>query len=539
MTKPLRTSAAAEVDPITVEVISSAFASIVEEMGELLIRSSHSTNIKERRDCSTALLDADGELLCQAEHIPMHLGSFLGVVPNILKRHPLEGIAPGDVFIANDPYEGGGTHLPDILLAEPVFFDGALIAWVVNTGHHADFVDRGHAHIFQEGLRIPPVRLYRKGVLQEEMLDLILLNCQAPEERLKDLRAQRGVGRLGVERMTGLCERYGAGVVKAAGLALMDYAERRMRLAISKLPQGTYRFADRFDCTEIPEELELKLELVVGQDTLDLVFESPPQVRASINVPREALLASVYFAVKAALDPTIPPNAGLARPLSVAANEGGVLNCSRPAAVNGRLQPCQRVVDLVFGALAQAVPDQITAAGAGACPSVTFVGAGPGPADSWIYLEAIGGGAGARREKDGLDGVHVSMTNSSNLPVEALETEYPLTVLSYALIEGSGGEGRRRGGRGLLRSYRVEADCRVRIGGSRLRSRPWGLAGGLPGASGAVRLGPGVPPFAGAGGVLRAGQVVEIESPGGGGFGPPEAREPELRLRDRADWGSR
>ena len=197
------------IDPVTVEVIGSALSSITEEMGEALVRASYSTNIKERRDCSTALFNTRGETLCQAEHIPMHLGSFIGIIPHILKRHPVAEMQPGDVFVGNDAYEGGGTHLPDLVLAEPIFFRGEIIAWAVNTAHHADFADRGHAHIYQEGLRIPPIRLYRAGTLQTDIQELILLNCQVPRERLSDLRAQMAANRLGVERMTALCAKYG------------------------------------------------------------------------------------------------------------------------------------------------------------------------------------------------------------------------------------------------------------------------------------------------------------------------------------------
>ena len=203
------------VDPITVEVIGSAFASIAEEMGEALVRASYSTNIKERRDCSTALFDTEGNTLCQAEHIPMHLGSFIGLLPHILKRHPVGEMRPGDVFCGNDAYEGGGTHLPDIVLAEPVFVDGAIVAWAVNLAHHADFADRGHAHIYQEGLRIPPIRLYRAGEPQKDVLELILLNCQVPRERLSDLRAQMAANRLGVERLQALCAKYSTATVLA------------------------------------------------------------------------------------------------------------------------------------------------------------------------------------------------------------------------------------------------------------------------------------------------------------------------------------
>ncbi|MDT8265749.1 hydantoinase B/oxoprolinase family protein, partial [Roseomonas sp. DSM 102946] len=251
----------AMVDPITVEVISSALSSITEEMGEALVRASYSTNIKERRDCSTALFNTAGETLCQAEHIPMHLGSFIGIIPHILKRHPVAEMRPGDVFMGNDAYEGGGTHLPDIVLAEPVFVeDGGtsrIVAWAVNTAHHADFADRGHAHIFQEGIRIPPIRLYRAGELQKDVQELLLLNCQVPRERLSDLRAQMAANRLGVERMQALCAKYGTDTVLAAGDALLDYAERKMRAGIATIPDGTYRFEDLFDNPEIDRDLPM------------------------------------------------------------------------------------------------------------------------------------------------------------------------------------------------------------------------------------------------------------------------------------------
>ncbi|HUZ65650.1 MAG TPA: hydantoinase B/oxoprolinase family protein [Acetobacteraceae bacterium] len=527
--------AAPAIDPITVEVIGSAFASIAEEMGEALVRASYSTNIKERRDCSTALFDTRGNTLCQAEHIPMHLGSFIGILPHILKRHPIGGIRPGDVFVGNDAYEGGGTHLPDIVLAEPIFFGGAIVGWAINTAHHADFADRGHAHIYQEGLRIPPIRLYRAGELQNDVQELILLNCQVPRERLSDLRAQMAANRLGVQRMGALCAKYGTGTVLAAGDALQDYAERKMRAGIGTIPDGTYRFEDQFDNPELDAPLDLAVEITVAGDAMHLHFDSPPQVRAGINLVHTALLSTVYYAVKTVADPTILPNAGLARPLRVTAPEGTVLNCSHPAAVNGRVATCQRVVDLIHGALAQAVPERVIAACNGSCASATFIGTQPADGSLWVYLETIGGGSGARATKDGLDGVHVHMTNTSNLPAEALELEYPLTLLRYELVDGSGGAGTFRGGMGLRRVYRAEADCRLRIDGARLRSAPWGLAGGLPGGRGAFRFSEDVAPFDHGSGALRKGQIVEIVTPGAGGYGPPAGRARDAVARDLAE----
>lgn len=523
------------VDPITVEVIGSAFASIAEEMGEALVRASYSTNIKERRDCSTALFDTEGNTLCQAEHIPMHLGSFIGILPHILKRHPIEQMRPGDVFAGNDAYEGGGTHLPDIVLAEPIFADETIVGWAVNLAHHADFADRGHAHIYQEGLRIPPVRLYREGVIQQDVLELILLNCQVPRERLSDLRAQMAANRLGVARMQALCGKYGTATVLAAGRALQDYAERKMRAGIAAIPDGTYEFTDSFDNPELDGQMQFACRIEVAGEEMKLHFDSPPQARAGINMTYTALLSAVYYAVKTVVDPTILPNSGLARPITVTAPAGTVLHCVHPAAVNGRLAACQRVVDLIHGALFQAVPERVIAACNGACVSATFVGASPKDGSLWVYLETIGGGSGARAHKDGLDGVHVHLTNTSNLPVEALELEYPLTLLRYELVDGSGGAGRQRGGMGLRRVYRAEADCRLRVDGARLHTPPWGLAGGLPGGMANFRFSEGVPRFDHGSGALRAGDVVEIVTPGAGGYGPPGERPPAQVARDVAE----
>jgi N-methylhydantoinase B len=522
------------IDPITIEVIGSALSSIVEEMGEALVRASYSTNIKERRDCSTALFDTRGAMLCQAEHIPMHLGSFIGIIPEIIKRHPVASMQPGDVFIGNDAYAGGGTHLPDIVLGEPIFVDGRLVAWAVNTAHHADFADRGHAHIYQEGLRIPPIRLYRAGELQTDVQELILLNCQVPRERLSDLRAQMAANRLGVQRLQALCAKYSTDTVLAVGDALQDYAERKMRAGIAALPDGTYRFDDTYDNPELGRALPVSVEITIAGDDMRLHFVGPPQVRAGINMIYTALLSSVYYAVKAVVDPTILPNSGLARPLTVTAPPGTIFNAVHPAAVNGRTSTSQRAADLVIGALAQAAPERAIAAGNGACATASFSGADP-EGHLWVYLETIGGGSGARAGKDGLDGVHVHMTNTSNLPVEALEVEYPLTVLRYELIEGSGGAGRYRGGMGLRRIYRAEADCHLRLDGSRLFSVPWGLAGGKAGSPGTFRFSDGIALGGEGRAALRAGDVVEIDTPGAGGHGAPQEREPEALARDLAD----
>ena len=524
------------VDPITVEVIGNALASIVEEMGETLVRAAYSTNIKERRDSSTCLFDAAGRTLCQAMHIPMHLGSLIGVVEAIVQRHDAASIREGDVFVGNDAYTGGGTHLPDIVLAEPIFIDGELVGWATNLAHHADFVDREHAHIFQEGLRIPPVRLYREGRLQQDVMDLILLNMQVPRERLNDFRAQMAANRQGIQRFQALCRRYGRDLVLAACDALLDYAERLTRAGIRTIPSGVYTFEDRYDGDEIDGELVFKTRIEVRDDEIFLDFDAPPQVRAGINLVWTGLLATVYYAIKTLIGAEIPPNAGLFRPIHVTATKGSVLNCVEPAAVNARLDSCQRVVDLIHGALAPAIPERIIAACNGACVSSTFSGINPRTGSYYVYLETIGGGFGARASKDGLDGVHVHLTNTSNLPVEALETEYPLVVERYELVDDSGGAGTFRGGMAIRRQIRNEGgECRTFVHGTRRLSAPWGLFGGRAGGKCRFTYSNGVEPPVKGKTFLAPGERATIETPGAGGYGDPRRRERERVRRDLAE----
>lgn len=532
----LQTTSDTDVDPITVELIGNALNSIVEEMGETLIRAAYSTNIKERRDCSTALFDSQGRTLVQAEHIPIHLGSFIGVIEAITTRTDPDDIHEGDVFIGNDAYTGGGTHLPDIVLAAPIFVDERLMAWAVNLAHHADFVDRAHAHIFQEGIRIPPVRLYRQGKLQEDLLDTILLNCQVPRERRNDLHAQMAANRTGIQRFHALCDKYGAATVSAASDALLDYAERRMRTGIATIPDGTYAFEDRFDCHEFDDEMIFRVKVTVEGDEITLDFtENPSQVRAGINLVRTALLATVYYAVKTVVDPGVPPNAGLHRPINVFSQPGTLLHAAEPAAVDGRMQASARVVDLVHGALAQAVPERVIAACNGACIGAVFSGRNPETGAPYVYLETIGGGFGARATKDGLDGVHVHTTNTSNLPVEALEIEYPLMIERYELVDDSGGTGQFRGGMGLRRAVRIEHDnCAVEVHYSRRQSSPWGLEGGGDGARFSVSSEGGTLGAKGQG-LMNNGAAVTVTTPGAGGYGPAIKRDPAQVRADLDD----
>jgi N-methylhydantoinase B len=523
------------VDPITVEVIGNAFSSLVEEMGMALIRAAYSTNIKERRDCSTALFDAQGRTLAQAEHIPIHLGSLLGIVGEIARRYSRSQIHPGDMFVGNDAYSGGGTHLPDIVLAAPIFHEDQIVAYAANLAHHADFVDRGHAHIYQEGLRIPVVKLYSQGKLQEEILEIILLNCQVPKERVGDLRAQYAANRLGIARFQGLCGKYGLATVLDSAEELLNYGERMTRAGIAKIPDGVYRFVDHFDSEQLEEVLRLQVEITVRGDEMHLDFAgNPPQVRAPLNMVWTALLATVYYAVKTVVDPTILPNAGMYRPIKVSAPLGSIVNCASPAAMDMRTQTCQRVVDLIHGALAPVVPDRIIAACNGANTSLHLSGVNPRTGSYFVYIETIGGGFGARATKDGLDGVQVHITNTSNLPVECLESEYPLTVERYELIPDSGGAGRWRGGMGIHRQIRVVGHEAVfRVSGTRQKTAPWGLFGGKEGAKGSVVISREA-----ADGKQRGPKelgprdILSILTPGAGGYGDPRERDRELVARD-------
>lgn len=523
-------------DPFTVEVIGNALCSIVEEMGEALVRASYSTNIKERRDCSTALFDAQGQTLAQAEHIPIHLGSLLGIVGAILERYPLSELRPGDMFIGNDAYTGGGTHLPDIVVAAPMFYESSLIGFVANLAHHADFVDRGTTHIFVEGIRIPPVKIFDQGELQKDVLDLILTNLQVPRERLGDFRAQFAANRLGLRRFGELCDRYGKETLLAAAEELLNYAERKTRAGILQIPGGVYEFTDYFDDPSLSEPLPLRVKIEVKEDEMCLDFSgNPPQMRNAFNMTWTALLATVYYAVKTLIDPTILPNAGLYRPIKVTAPQGSILNCQSPAAVRERTETCQRVVDLIYGALAPAIPERVTAAHNGANTGMSFFGLHPRSGQFFNYMETIGGGFGARATRDGLDGVQVHITNTSNLPVECLESDYPLLVERYEMVKDSGGPGKWRGGMAIHRQIKVvEGEIDFGAGGSRQAVPPWGLFGGKPGAVGKVVVHHD-PSHAGERSrpsLLFPEESVSIITPGAGGYGEPRERDRGLVLRD-------
>jgi len=535
--------ATAQVDRITLEVIGSALLSIAEEMGEALIKASYSSNIKERQDCSTAIFNLAGEVVAQAEHIPMHLGSLMMIVEEILKRYPISALREGDVFIGNDPYTGGSTHLPDITVASPVFHRGEPVGFVANIAHHADGSGGETRTIWDEGLRIPPIRIVEGGALREDVMELLLLNFRLPRERRGDLRAQLAANRMGAERLGELLERYGAATCAAAMDELLAYGERKIRAALRAVPDGVYAFADCMDDDgRDGPPVPVQVRITVAGDRIALDWAGTgAQVEGDINVVYLALVATVYYALKALLDPTIPANGGFYRAIEVTAPEGSIVNARPPAPVAWRTQTCQRIADVIFGALAAALPERVIAATNGANSAWVFSGMDPRRGQYYVYLETIGGGSGARATKDGLDGVQVHVTNTSNLPVECLEMEYPLLVEEYALVAGSGGAGRHRGGLGLRRTIRVLAPEATFLGTiDRGRFAPWGLFGGGEGGRGALTVNAGTPaerplrPKV-AGVRLRQDDTVTIVTPGAGGYGPPAERDPGSVARDERE----
>lgn len=536
------------IDPITVEVLNNSFMSIAEEMGSTLVRTSYSTNIKERKDCSCAIFNTKGETIAQAEHIPVHLGSMLGIIGEIKRKYSIDTIKPGDMFIANDPYNGGGTHLPDITIAAPVFYNNKIVAYVANIAHHSDVGGRvpgsmsgDSTSIFQEGLRIPPVKIMERGELRQEILDIILLNCRTDFERTGDIIAQIAANTIGTERLVDVIKKYGKDTTLAGMEELLNYGERKMQAGISAIPNGEYEFVDYMDDdgVNIGKSLTIKIKVVVADDKMHLDFTgSSKQAKGAINVVENALKATVYYALKAIIDPSLPPNGGFYRPISIYAPKGTIVNPVPPAAVGGRTDTCQRIADVVFGAMANIVPKQVMAGCNSAVQTVVLSGKDERNGKFFVYPESLGGGFGARYNKDGLDGVHVHITNSSNLPIECLENEYPILVNRYEIRNNSGGPGKYRGGLGFRRDYLILQDTVFSSHGDRQKFQPWGLHGGKPGATGRFVINPDtdkeyVLPSGKMSDVeLKKGDIMSAQTAGSGGFGNPFERDIDLVLKD-------
>ena len=535
-------------DPIKAEVMARYLIAASEEMAATLMRTAFSPNIKERADCSTAIFDVKGQVVALAQRVPIHLGSMVGAINEILKRYPLDTIRAGDMFVANDPYNGGGTHLPDINVVAPVFFKGNIVAFVANIAHHADvggMVPGSQASvcksIFQEGLRIPPVRIMRDGEPNRDVIDLILLNSRTPEERSGDLKAQFAANTVGIRSVLRLFERYGVRDTAETMEAYLGFTERRFRAAISRLPKGRYSAEDFLDGNTEGERCRISLTLTVHHDRLHFDFaRSAPQLDSARNIPYRALLATVYTVAKCLLDPDVPANAGYFRTLDIEAPPGCVVNAMPPAAIGCRANSATVLGDVIANTLSQAMPEKALVASG---PHHVYVLAGTNPRTGRYFVdyESLAGGMGARAHKDGVDGVRVHASGSSNLPVEALEHAYPLRVVRYALREGSGGAGQYKGGLGVIRDYCVLGDdIVVSLSSERQHVPAPGMAGGSDGACGVFILNPGTAseqrlPSAAGEVKLPPGSVLRIATPGGGGYGESAARSAEAAEKDKRE----
>jgi N-methylhydantoinase B len=516
-------------------VLRNALEATAQEMGAVLKLTSFSPNIKERMDASCAIFDTNAQLVAQAEHVPIHLGSMLKAVgPTIDAVGRLD---PGDVVIVNDPFVGG-AHLPDITLVAPVHAGDALIGYVATRAHHSDVggMEPGSmpgksGEIYQEGLVIPPVRLYRRGQLQGDVLELILANVRTATERRGDLNAQLAALRVGERRLGELVQRYGARVLAQGFGAILDYAERRMRKRISELPPGTYFAEDCLDDDGSSDEpVVIKLRVEVAGDSLTLDFAgSSPQRRGNINAVAPMTHSAVFFAVKVLTDAGLPANAGILRPVTILIPPGSFLDARHPAAVcAGNTETSQRISDAVLRAFAQLAPSRIPAASQGTMNLIGVGGNDPRSGRAYTYIETIAGGQGGRPGGDGMDGVQCNMTNTMNTPVEALEIAYPLRVERYELREGSGGAGRHRGGHGVVRALTaIGHEARVSLQSDRRRFAPYGLHGGGDGTPGRnwlrhgdgnVRVLPGKVSL-----TLKPGETVGVDTPGGGGWGADDS----------------
>ncbi|MBM3356477.1 MAG: hydantoinase B/oxoprolinase family protein [Betaproteobacteria bacterium] len=536
------------VDPVKAEVVARFLLATAEEMGATLMRTAFSPNIKERADCSTAIFDRAGQVIALAQRVPIHLGSMVGAVDEILKRYPESEIRPGDMFIANDPYNGGGTHLPDINVIAPVFMGRRIVAYVANIAHHADvggMVPGSEAavcqSIYQEGIRIPPVRILLRGKLNRDVSEVLLLNSRTPEERSGDLQAQFAANTVGTRGVLQLFRRYGVKETEANIAAYLDFTERRFRAAIGRLPRGTFEAEDFLDGNTEGSVARIGLRLTVGTGRLDFDFTgSDPQLLSARNIPYRALLATIYTVAKTLLDPEVPANAGYYRTLHVSAPPGSVVGPVPPAAIGCRSISASVLGDVIAQALSQAMPDKALA-GCGPHHLYVLSGTDPRTGSYFVNYETLAGGYGARAGRDGVDGVRVHASGSSNLPVEALEHVYPFRIERYALREGSGGAGRYRGGAGVIRDYRVLADdIVVSLSSERQHVAAKGMAGGKDGATGAFVLNPGMPgerrlQSAAADVRLPRGSVLRIMTPAGGGYGPPEERDREAQERDLSE----
>ena len=518
-------------NPISVEIMKNLFASVAEEMGVRLQRAAYSPNIKERCDFSCALFDAQGNLVAQAEHIPVHLGAMPLSVQACVEAFTL---SPGDVAIVNDPFHGG-THLPDITLVSPVYVDKekskTLMGFVANRAHHADVggMSAGSMplaqEIFQEGLIIPPIKLVQVGKINPDVWRMVLANVRTPDERAGDLQAQLSANRTGIERMHGLIERYGIDQIKKDMEDLLGYSEHMTRQLLEKIPDGTYEYQDSLDDDGLtPEPVNIRVKVTISGDGATVDFSgTDAQRKGSINAVYPITLSATAYVFRCLLGLDIPANSGALIPIRVLAPVGTVVNARSPAAVaGGNVETAQRIVDVLLGAFAQACPELVPAASQGTMNNVTIGGWDEDRQQPFAYYETLGGGMGAGPASDGPSAIHSHMTNTMNTPVEALEYAYPFRVTQYAVRRGSGGDGKFRGGDGICRDLEILAPAQVTLLSERRIQAPYGLKGGQPGKPGRnylLRNGqkqnlPGKTQIE-----VQPGDVLKIKTPGGGGFG--------------------
>jgi N-methylhydantoinase B len=552
-------------DPVELEIFKNLYHSIAEEMGAALRRTAFSPNIKERRDYSCAVFDGAGNVIAMGDHMPVHLGSMPMSIRAALSAHSMES---GDVVMLNDPF-CGGTHLPDITLVAPVHLSrshssGKLKAssrprslkhapdfYVASRAHHAD-VGGTYAgsmglcrEIYQEGFRIPPVKIMRAGVMQPDVLQLLLNNVRTPEEREGDLGAQVAACHTGAERLKEVCERYGIERAKRAARELLDYSEELMSAFLARVPAGSYHAEDFLDNDGIRDK-PVKIAMTINfagklrnqpkrkhthdEPLVTVDFTgSDPQVEGSVNAVEAITYSACFYVFRCLLADDIPATAGLMRPIRVIAPEGTIVNARPPAAVvGGNVETSQRIVDVLLRALAQALPDRIPAAASGTMNNLTIGGIDPRTGNPFAYYETIAGGMGARPTKPGVSGVHTHMTNSLNTPAEALEYAYPLRIRCYSLRPRSGGSGKQSGGDGIVREIEVLTDCEVTLLAERRTRGPWGLCdgeAGAPGKASVMRADGSIEEMPGKFSTrLRKSERIRIESPGGGGWGNPTTR---------------
>jgi N-methylhydantoinase B len=516
------------VDPVQLEILKSLFHSIAEEMGATLKRTAFSPNIKERRDYSCALFDAGGHVIAQGDHMPVHLGSMpLSVKAAIKSRE----IGPGDMIMLNDPY-AGGTHLPDITLVSGVFEKSKLRFYVACRAHHSDVGGMSPGsmpiaeEIYQEGLRIPPVKIVSKGEINRDIWDLVLYNVRTPVEREGDLAAMFASNHTGERRLLEVLAKYGWPALNRFVDEIQDYAERMTRLAIRAIPDGVYEAEDFLDDDGVrdrPIRIAVRIEIAGDRAVVDF-SKSDAQVQGSVNSVFAITASAVFYVFRTLVEAPIPSNAGGMRPISIIAPEGTIVNALPPAAVcGGNVETSQRIVDVLYKCLAPALPDRIPAASQGTMNNLTFGGIDPRTGQTVAYYETVCGGMGARPGLDGISAVHTHMTNSLNTPVEAFEHNYPARILRYSVRQESGGKGRSRGGDGVIREIGFLARTHVTVLSDRRRMAPYGLNGGQEGKPGRNKI------FRADGTVeempgkftawLEAGDVLSIETPGGGGWG--------------------